>query len=212
MQTPHSGSESTTLWMLPRSSALGQAWIPRASLLALPLPSPWMLRRLARLRWKSPTLTRQVSSAIHSFIFPGVTCVAFFLFTYSLLCSHTGDITLILQLSRQQHSSINYTKQNHFFNQNLFSNIFVCSFKTKHTCITICAHGYFNLIFIIIIKRISRGPIYHTRWEHRAFYINTNDKHRYMHTHTHAQMHARMHTRTHTHTHTGTRTRMQTRG
>ena len=115
VQTPHSGSESTTLWMLPRSSALGQAWIPRASLLALPLPSPWMLRRLARLRWKSPTPTRQVSSAIHSFIFPGVTCVAFFLFIYSLLCSHTGDITLILQLSRQQHSSINYTKQNHFF-------------------------------------------------------------------------------------------------
>ena len=31
----------------------------------------------------------------------------------------------------------------------------------------------------IIIKRISRAPIYHTRWQHRALYNNTN------HTHTH---------------------------
>ena len=31
----------------------------------------------------------------------------------------------------------------------------------------------------IIIKRISTAPIYHTRWEHRAHYNNTN------HTHTH---------------------------
>ena len=43
---------------------------------------------------------------------------------------------------------------------------------------------------IIIIKRISRAPIYHTKWQHRALYNNTN------HTHAHA------HTHTHTHTHT----------
>ena len=29
----------------------------------------------------------------------------------------------------------------------------------------------------IIIKRISRVPIYHTRWEHRVLYNNTNDTH-----------------------------------
>ena len=32
---------------------------------------------------------------------------------------------------------------------------------------------------IIIIKRISRAPIYHTRWQHKALYNNNN------HTHTH---------------------------
>ena len=32
---------------------------------------------------------------------------------------------------------------------------------------------YVNLI-IIIIKRISTAPIYHTRWQHRALYNNTN--------------------------------------
>ena len=30
---------------------------------------------------------------------------------------------------------------------------------------------------IIIIKRISRAPIYHTRWQHRALYNNTNHTH-----------------------------------
>ena len=35
----------------------------------------------------------------------------------------------------------------------------------------------------IIIKRISRAPIYHTRWQHRALYNNTN----YTHTHTNAR-------------------------
>ena len=43
---------------------------------------------------------------------------------------------------------------------------------------------------IIITKRISRGPIYHTRWQHRVLYNNTN------HTHTHARTHARTHTHT----------------
>ena len=49
-----------------------------------------------------------------------------------------------------------------------------------------------NMEIIIIIKRISRAPIYHTRWQHRTLYNYTN------HTHTH------MHTRTHTHTYTHT--------
>ena len=54
-------------------------------------------------------------------------------------------------------------------------------------------------IIIIIIKRISRAPIYHTRWQHRALYNNTNHTHTHTHTHMHARTHA--HTRTHTHTH-----------
>ena len=51
---------------------------------------------------------------------------------------------------------------------------------------------------IIIIKRISRAPIYHTIWQRRVLYNNTN------HTHTHARTHTRTHTNTHTHTHTHT--------
>ena len=35
------------------------------------------------------------------------------------------------------------------------------------------------IIIITLIKRISRAPIYHTRWQHRALYNNT--------THTHTQ-------------------------
>ena len=38
---------------------------------------------------------------------------------------------------------------------------------------------------IIIIKRISRAPIYHTKWQHRALYNNTNHTHAHTHTHTH---------------------------
>ena len=49
-------------------------------------------------------------------------------------------------------------------------------------------------IIIIIIKRISRAPIYHTKWQHRALYNNTN--------HTHAHTHTYTHTRTHAHTYT----------
>ena len=43
-------------------------------------------------------------------------------------------------------------------------------------------HANFALskMIIIIIKIISRAPIYHTRWQHRALYNNTN------HTHTHS--------------------------
>ena len=37
------------------------------------------------------------------------------------------------------------------------------------------------IMIIIIIKRISRAPIYHTKWQHRALYNNTNRTH----THTH---------------------------
>ena len=39
---------------------------------------------------------------------------------------------------------------------------------------------------IIIIQRISRAPIYHTRWQHRALYNNTNPTHSLMHAHTHS--------------------------
>ena len=72
---------------------------------------------------------------------------------------------------------------------------------------------------IIIIQKIFRAPIYHTKWEHRALYNNTNDRHRQTdrhppthppppHTHIHtlehtlARAHARAYTHTHTHTHT----------
>ena len=41
---------------------------------------------------------------------------------------------------------------------------------------------------IIIIKRISRAPVYRTSWEHRALYNNT-------HTHTHSHTHTHTHTR-----------------
>ena len=40
-------------------------------------------------------------------------------------------------------------------------------------------------LIIIIIKRISRAPIYHTKWQHRALYNNTNHTHAHTHTHTH---------------------------
>ena len=54
------------------------------------------------------------------------------------------------------------------------------------------------LIGIIIIKRISRAPIYLTRSEHRALFHNTDKTH--THTRTHACTHARTHAPTHTHT------------
>ena len=47
---------------------------------------------------------------------------------------------------------------------------------------------------IIIIKKISRAPIYCTRCEHRALYNNTNNTH--THTHTHTHMNSCMHTHT----------------
>ena len=43
--------------------------------------------------------------------------------------------------------------------------------------VSIVIHG-----IIIIIKRISRVPIYRTRWEHRALYNNINDTHMHAHT------------------------------
>ena len=81
--------------------------------------------------------------------------------------------------------------------------------------------GRFLLLRItIIIKRISRAPIYHTRWQHRALYNNTNHTQTHTHTCTHAR--TRTHTHTHTcthactcaraHTHTHTHTQCQTRG
>ena len=41
---------------------------------------------------------------------------------------------------------------------------------------------------IIIIKRISRAPIYCTRWEHRALYNNTNNTHRRARACTHSRV------------------------
>ena len=49
----------------------------------------------------------------------------------------------------------------------------------------IVMHTSLLLIIIIIIKRISRAPIYHTRWQHRALYNNTNHTHAHAHTHPH---------------------------
>ena len=67
-----------------------------------------------------------------------------------------------------------------------------------------------RIIIIIIIKRISRVPIYHTRWQHRALYNNTNHTHTRRHTHTHTHTHARMHMCTRTHTHARTHVRVHT--
>ena len=41
------------------------------------------------------------------------------------------------------------------------------------------------LMIIIIINRISRAPIYHTRWQHRVLCSNTNPPPPHTHTHTH---------------------------
>ena len=74
---------------------------------------------------------------------------------------------------------------------------------------------YKHIIIIIITKRISRAPVYRTRWEHRVLYnntcrwdaINTSTlAHTLTHTHTPARTHSRTHARTHTHAHTHTDT------
>ena len=52
----------------------------------------------------------------------------------------------------------------------------------------------------MIIKRISRAPIYYARWEDRALYNNTNDRHKHKHRQTDRQ------TDTQTHRHTDTQT------
>ena len=39
------------------------------------------------------------------------------------------------------------------------------------------------IITTTIIKRISRAPVYCTRWEHRVLYDNTNNKHTHTYTH-----------------------------
>ena len=66
------------------------------------------------------------------------------------------------------------------------------------------------IVIIIIIKRISKAPIYHTRWQHRALYNNTNT-HTRTHTQTHTHTHARARARTHAHTHTRTHARTHAR-
>ena len=50
-----------------------------------------------------------------------------------------------------------------------------------------CKSAYI-IITIIVIKRISTLPIYHTRWEHRKLYNKTHT-----HTHTHTCMHTLTH-------------------
>ena len=40
-----------------------------------------------------------------------------------------------------------------------------------------CCHVLYDLEVLIIIKMISRAPIYHKRWECMAFYNNTNNTH-----------------------------------
>ena len=54
------------------------------------------------------------------------------------------------------------------------------------------------VVVVVVIIKISRAPIYRTRWELRAFYNNTNN--------THTRPHARPPAHTHTHT-TARRTR-----
>ena len=44
------------------------------------------------------------------------------------------------------------------------------------------------ILSIIIIMRISRAPMYHTRWEHRTLYNNVNHTHTHTHTHTHSAL------------------------
>ena len=78
------------------------------------------------------------------------------------------------------------------------------SFRGRWLCDTYGEYfGRLIIIIIIIIKRISRAPIYSTRW---ALYNNTNNTH----TRTHARTHARTNAHTHTHTHTHTRTHVHT--
>ena len=60
------------------------------------------------------------------------------------------------------------------------------------------------MVIIIIIKKISRAPIYHTRWQHRALYNNTNCTHTHTHTHTHSRAHTHMHTHSHARAHAHT--------
>ena len=54
---------------------------------------------------------------------------------------------------------------------------------------TATLHYLIIIITIIIIKRISRAPIYHTRWQHRVLYNNTNHTHTRTRTHTHTHAH-----------------------
>ena len=56
------------------------------------------------------------------------------------------------------------------------------------------------IIITIIIKRISRAPIYHTKWEpHRVLMITlTTDTDTETHRHTHRLTHSDTHTHTHT--------------
>ena len=56
---------------------------------------------------------------------------------------------------------------------------------------TVCKDRGPLIIIIIIIKRLSRAPIYHTRWQHRALYNNINHTDTHTHSHTHTQRRTR---------------------
>ena len=64
------------------------------------------------------------------------------------------------------------------------------------------------IMMMIIIKRISRAPIYRPRWQHRALYNNTDNTHTHTHTHRRTRARARAlansltHSNPHIHTHT----------
>ena len=65
-------------------------------------------------------------------------------------------------------------------------------FKKKSVrCLVTCQFfkAYLIVIITIMIKRISRAPMYYTRWEHRVLYNNIYNTHSNTHTHTHAYKH-----------------------
>ena len=59
----------------------------------------------------------------------------------------------------------------------------LCLFRHLRNCLKAQPVRQVVEVKIIIIKRIFRAPIYHTRWEHRALYIDTNDTHTHIHAH-----------------------------
>ena len=59
--------------------------------------------------------------------------------------------------------------------------------RTRTTKLTM--HPFAADSIIMIMKRISRAPIYRTRWEYRALY-NPSNTHTHTHTHTHTDARA----------------------
>ena len=86
---------------------------------------------------------------------------------------------------------------------------YLISCFSAQSCCSLCLVIF--LLIIIIIKRISRAPIYHTKWSTGHFTITLTTC---MHAHTHARTHTHVHIQTHkhTHTHTHTHTHVSDRG